>query len=103
MKSASTQTYVDAARIACALGRFHRANGQLPDTLDTLAPRFINKIPTDVMDGHPLRYRLATDGGYIVYSVGWNETDDGGTVGTNWWGRPGDLEKGDWVWRVPAK
>jgi len=88
MKSASTQTYVDAARIACALGRFHRANGQLPDTLDTLAPRFINKIPADVMNGHPLRYRPTTDGGI---------------VGLNWLGRPGSLEKGDWVWRYPAK
>jgi hypothetical protein len=85
------------------LERYRLAKGKLPETLDVLAPGFIEKIPTDVMDGKPLRYRLNGDGSYILYSIGWNETDDGGTIfppsdttGTL------DPSKGDWVWQMPA-
>src|SRR5262249_33555473 len=41
------QTYVDAARVACALERFRLANGRLPEMLDALVPRFIDAIPND--------------------------------------------------------
>jgi hypothetical protein len=107
MKSARTQTSVDAARVACALERYRLANGKLPETLDALAPRFIETIPTDVIDGKPLRYRLKADGSYVVYSVGWNQTDDGGEIG---WKKSSekkepavDITQGDWVWQMPGK
>jgi tetratricopeptide (TPR) repeat protein len=104
MISARGQTYVDAARIGCALERFRLANGQLPDALDALVPRFIDKIPNDVIDGQPLRYHKTSDGGYVVYSVGWNKTDDGGVVGWTEGKTPRvDPKTGDWVWRYPAK
>jgi hypothetical protein len=103
-KSARMQTSVDAARVACALERYRLANGSLPETLDALAPRFIETIPTDLIDGKPLRYRLKPDGGYVLYSVGWNKTDDGGEIG---WTKSKDpvvdITTGDWVWRYPAK
>ena len=49
----------------------------------------------------PLKYRPGDDGQFLLYSVGWNETDDGGAVSTN---RSGivDANQGDWVWRHPA-
>jgi hypothetical protein len=104
MKSALMQTYVDAARVACALERFRLANGPLPDTLDALVPRFLDKIPNDVIDGRPLRYRKAQDGGYVLYSVGWNKTDDGGKLAWTQETRPSvDNKRGDWVWQYPAK
>ncbi len=105
-RSARNQTYVDAARVACALERYRLANGKLPDTLEALLPGFISRIPSDVIDGKPLRYRLEADGGYLLYSVGWNRTDDGGKLA--WSDRnkekPSvDFTKGDWVWRLPSQ
>jgi hypothetical protein len=103
-KSARMQTYVDAARVACALERHRLANGKLAGTLDALVPQFIEKIPTDVIDGKPLRYHLKPDGGYMLYSVGWNKSDDGGEVVLTKGKTPGvDATKGDWVWQMPAK
>jgi hypothetical protein len=102
-RSARTQTLVDEARVACALERYRRAHGQLPDTLDTLAPQFIEKIPNDVIDGKPLRYRKNSDGSYILYSIGWNQADDRGIVVLGKGSSPGvDPNKGDWVWRYPG-
>ena len=101
-KSARGQNSVDLARIACALERYRLANGQFPETLEALAPKFIEKLPHDVINGQPLKYRRTDDGQFVLYSVGWNEADDGGKVGLtkngNW-----DAKKGDWVWLHPAK
>jgi hypothetical protein len=49
-----------------------------------------------------LHYRRTADGQFALYSVGWNETDDGGVVGLNKDGGV-DINQGDWVWRYPAK
>ena len=104
-KSARMQTYVDATRVACALERYRQATGGLADTLVPVVPRFIESIPSDVMDGQPLRYRRLSDGGYLLYSVGWNKTDDGGVLGwTKAEKHPSvDLTQGDWVWQMAAR
>jgi hypothetical protein len=101
-KSARGQVFADLARVACALERCRLANGQFPDTLDALVPKFIESLPRDVINGQPLKYRRTDDGQFILYSVGWNETDDGGTVGLNKYGN-WDGKQGDWVWRYPAR
>ena len=97
-KYAFAQGSVDLARVACVLERYRLAHGQYPETLDTLAPQFIAKLPHDVISGQPLKYRRTEDGQFVLYSVGWNETDDGGTVDLKPSGRSADIEKGDWVW-----
>jgi len=103
-RCARGQVFVDAARIACALERYRLANGKLPEKLGVLAPRFIESIPMDVIDGKPLRYQLNPDGGYVIYSVGWNQTDDGGEIA---WRKSNpssvDFDQGDWVWQMPDK
>lgn len=91
--TAYNQTLVNEAQIACALERYHLANGNYPETLDALAPQFIAQIPHDLIGGQPLHYRRTDDGKFLLYSVGWNETDDGGSPGTLM-----DVKKGDWVW-----
>ena len=88
--------------LACALERYRRANGEFPETLEALAPKFIDRIPHDIIDGEPLKYRRTDDGQFILYSVGWNETDDGGKVGRTKACNP-DPKQGDWVWRYPEK
>ena len=90
---------VDRARTACALERFRIAHGKYPETLDALTPQFIEKLPHDVINGQPYKYRRTDDGQFILYSVGWNEKDDGGVPGRNLF----DLTQGDWVWDYPAK
>jgi hypothetical protein len=71
---------VNLARTACALERYRLAHGKYPQTLDSLAPQFIAKLPHDPIGGQPLHYRTTDDGQFILYSVGWNEKDDGGIV-----------------------
>ena len=90
------------ARVACALERYRLAHGEYPETLDALAPQFIEKLPHDIINGQPLHYRRTDDGQFVLYSVGWNETDDGGKVVLTKGGSV-DREKGDWVWQYPAK
>jgi hypothetical protein len=51
-----------------------------------------------------LKYRRTDDGQFVLYSVGWNETDDGGTVAMRKGKTPSvNQDEGDWVWRYPAK
>ncbi len=100
-KFASGQESVDLARVAIALERYRLAHGEYPESLDVLAPQFIKQIPHDIINGQPLHYRRTSDGQFVLYSVGWNETDDGGVVGLNDSGRA-DIRKGDWVWRSSA-
>jgi len=46
--------------------------------------------------------RTALHGRFLLYSIGLNEKDDGGTVVLTKQGTV-DREKGDWVWQYPAK
>ncbi len=102
VKFARGQSSVDLARLACALERCRLANGQFPETLDALAPKFIADLPHDVINGQPLKYHRTEDGQFVLYSVGWNRTDDGGKVGSTKHGQP-DLKQGDWVWQYPGR
>jgi hypothetical protein len=95
---AFTQCSLDLARVALALERFRFARGQYPDVLDALVPQFIEKLPHDVINGQSFKYRKATGGSFVLYSVGWNEKDDGGTVALKKDG-VADREQGDWVWK----
>jgi hypothetical protein len=99
-KFATIQAQVDLARVACALERFRLAHGNYPESLDALAPQFIEKLPHDIINGQPLHYRRTDDGQFVLYSVGWDEKDDGGQIIADKNGRVG-WEKGDWVWRYP--
>ncbi|MGA2855189.1 MAG: hypothetical protein ABSE90_13825, partial [Verrucomicrobiota bacterium] len=97
-KFAYGQESADLARVAIALERFRLAQGEYPGSLDTLEPRFIEKMPQDIINGEPLHYRRASDGKFLLYSVGWNETDDDGQVSSAKTGAV-DIAKGDWVWK----
>ena len=102
-KFALAQVSVDMARVAIALERHRLAQGGYPESLDLLCPRFIKKIPHDVIGGRPLKYRREYGGQFVLYSVGSNEKDDGGAVGLSPSGKDWNPEEGDWVWRYPAK
>jgi hypothetical protein len=102
-KFAFGQTRVNQAIVACALERYRLAERRFPESLEPLSPRFLAAMPHDVITGAPFIYRRAPDGQFMLYSVGWNEKDDGGAIVL-----PGgkdhkrDLTEGDWVWQYPA-
>jgi len=102
MRVAHGQNAANMARIAIALERWRLTHGSFPETLDALAPQFIAKLPHDVINGQPLNYRRTSDGQFVLYSIGWNETDDGGVVGLKKDGSV-DINQDDWVWRYPQK
>jgi hypothetical protein len=78
------QTLGDQAALACALELFHRAEGHYPETLAELSPRYMAKLPHDVMTGDPLKYYRVGTGGFKIYGVGWDETDAGGHPALDW-------------------
>ena len=94
------QNSINMARVACALERYRLAHNEYPETLDVLAPQFIAQIPHDVIGGKPLHYRRTDSGKFLLYSIGWNETDDGGQIDLQESGYT-DTSKGDWVWPNP--
>jgi hypothetical protein len=98
------QANVDMARIGCALERYRMNYSAYPGTLNELTPAFIDALPHDVIDGAPYRYRPQARGGYLLYSVGWNQKDDGGflvfkTISNSHHPQI-DPDRGDWVWSV---
>ena len=98
MKAAAAQTAANQAAIACALEEYRLTHGKFPETLETLSPQFMPRPPNDVITGQPYKYRRTQDGQFVLYSVGWNETDDGGVPGKKLFD-----DKGDWVWEYPAQ
>jgi hypothetical protein len=99
------QARTDMARIACALERYRLAKGSYPATLAELVPAYIDAVPHDIMNGEPYHYRVNGDGTFTLYSVGWNEIDDGGKMffkkDSPSSSSSIDYEKGDWVWPTP--
>jgi hypothetical protein len=67
------------ARVAVAVERHRRHAGVLPESLDQLAPTWLERALIDPFSGQPLVYRV-TDDGFIVYSLGLNQQDDGGNL-----------------------
>jgi hypothetical protein len=93
---------------AIALERHRLKQGEYPMALTALVPAFLPAVPLDPMDHQPLRYRLSSDGDYVLYSIGVDGKDDGGDgrfVKEQGGGKGWRPEKtADAVWpRVPAE
>jgi hypothetical protein len=66
--------------IAClAAERYRQAHGAWPSTLADLVPAELAAVPVDPYDGQPLRMRRLADG-IVIYSIGSDQTDDGGKL-----------------------
>jgi len=95
------------AIVAIALKRYQLKHGNYPPDLNSLVPEFVSAVPLDPVDGQPLRYKLNSDGTFLLYSVGENGVDDGGNPALEKgvesssfnWQNPHAL---DWVWPQPA-
>ncbi len=91
-----TQTLLQQARLACALERYRRDQGSLPLTLEQLVPGYVARLPRDVIDGAPLRYRREDEGGFVLYSVALDARDDGGMPEDE---KHSGTRAVDWLWR----
>jgi len=95
---ARTQALVKEAQIACALERHRLAHGEFPEKLDSLVPVFLKILPADVIKGGQLHYRRKDADHFQLYSIGWNETDEGGIAVRDENGVVFILDQGDWPW-----
>jgi hypothetical protein len=101
IKFAQQQCRVDEARIACMIERYRLAHGFLPASLDLLAS--YGGVPLDLCNGQPYHYAVRTDGTFLLYSVGWNQKDDGGKVVVEpSFPKRANAKEGDWVWPQPG-
>ncbi|MDR1925341.1 MAG: hypothetical protein LBQ66_13305 [Planctomycetaceae bacterium] len=74
---ARLETQRDMLRVSFALELYQRENGQYPDKLEALVPKYISVIPDDIFAPQKLTYKK-NDNGYILYSFGRNKIDDNG-------------------------
>jgi len=68
---------LSVTRLVVALNRYEMRNGKLPEALEQLVPEYIDSVPRDPYDGKPFRYDRNKE---IVYSVGKNLKDEGGSI-----------------------
>jgi hypothetical protein len=84
--------------ILCALARYRKTHGELPESLADLVPTYISAVPHDIMDGQPMRYRRLENGGCLLWSIGSNRIDEGGSKGDPNRSR---INAPDWVTELP--
>jgi hypothetical protein len=78
MKEAESLACVRVSIAALNVERFRMEHGRLPSDLRQLVPEFLSTLPADPFDGTAIRYHLLPKG-YVIYSVGRDGQDDGGT------------------------
>jgi hypothetical protein len=77
----SLDVAIEGTRIMLAIEGYRADAGALPETLDALVPDYLEAVPVDPTHGDPFVYRIDGDEaiGYVLYSIGLDRTDDGGT------------------------
>lgn len=78
--AAEDRANIDLAlmQTAAALALFQQQTGDYPASLDELTPQLLARPPHDLFTGKPLVYQK-TPAGYLLYSLGPNGSDDGGS------------------------
>jgi hypothetical protein len=67
------------AAAALAAERYRLAEGQWPENLDALVPRYLAAVPADPYTGQPLRLKFLPDG-LVIYSVAVCQLSDGTNI-----------------------
>jgi hypothetical protein len=73
----ANRTHLRVGRVMAAVERFRLEHGRWPDAIHTLAPRFLPAAPVDPFTGHELILKKLDDG-LAIYSLGSDQTDNGG-------------------------
>ena len=90
---ARLEAQIDLMQMGISVEQYHASTGNYPATFDVISPSLGGSVPVDTFTGEPYHYQLS-GGGFLLYSVGSNLTDDNGTF---------DFRKGDIVWRGVPK
>jgi len=77
MKVAQIEAIMLANRAGLACRLYKSRMGRYPEGLEALVPDILDEVPVDPFTGQPLVYRREGEG-FIVYSLGSNQKDDGG-------------------------
>ena len=78
-RASTVEAIAGLAVAGIALKRYAlQHEGDYPAALETLVPVYLESLPTDWMDGLPLRYKRTAENTFLLYSVGVNGVDDGG-------------------------
>ena len=72
---------ISATQLMFAMKTYKITTGQLPEKLEDLVPKYITKIPQDSFSDEPIKYSANKK---IIYSVGKDKIDSGGSEGTDW-------------------
>jgi hypothetical protein len=79
-RAAAASGALRTAEAALAIERYRTAHQMmLPQGLAALAPQYLSAVPADPFDGQALRFKRTLPKGYVVYCVGPDRHDDGGT------------------------
>jgi hypothetical protein len=68
----------ELTRLAAALAVYRAEHGAYPENLEQLVPGILATLPVDLYNAKPFVYKRDGDG-YLLYSMGENGTDDGGS------------------------
>lgn len=83
------------AKLGFALAEYRVKHETYPETLADLVPKYVTKIPKDCFADGELHFERREDG-YVLYSVGINGKDDGGSADSA-------KDQDDLAIRVPAE
>jgi len=77
LQEAQHEARIGLAQLALALKIYKAEKGKYPDRLDDLVPEILPELPKDPFTGKDFVYKREGEG-FLVYSLGENETDEGG-------------------------
>jgi len=86
---ARLEATLDLMQMGLTLEQYHGVHGEYPAALEAIASQLGGAVPVDPFTGRPYHYEPSS-GTFLLYSVGMDLEDDGGTH---------DLRDGDIVWR----
>jgi hypothetical protein len=97
MKEAMIESIMSANRTGLACRLYKSRTGRYPERLEELVPALLPEVPIDPFTGKTLVYRREGEG-FIVYSLGSNQRDDGGRM-TYAISRLVTYKDDDWSWK----
>ena len=77
LQEARNEVKIGLAQLALALKIYKAEEGKYPDSLSELVPDILQELPQDPFTGKDFVYKREGEG-FLVYSLGENETDEGG-------------------------
>jgi hypothetical protein len=89
-RQAESTAKLNGLKIVLALKIYKAENGEYPDSLDLLVPVYVKELPKDPFSGRDYIYCREGEG-FVIYSVGFNQKDDGGIYDRKRSGFPDDL------------